>query len=1808
MPLITPSASESAQDENHRDKQLNKLRLALYQRYAISTTSKSKKQTNPLNHYTELLAKAGLEKTLVKRLEREVIAYARDHLNQVGTHHHYTNTEVNVVGSREVAGARKDTKSERVAAVNLLLEMLKTSSAKEVYSYVTTPAFERIAGNNEVKLNVFRRHLASIISDFTHDFAEFQALINDQVLIDTLTTSSVVALMTAEDWCVLLVHYNPRLIADLILSLYPDGSFEANYQGLQITSDYLRKIVDNDQDVLLRLNRLRASIRAPLLLPEACLAPGKNTLREEGLSLYQLYQYEDTTVAAVENWLYEAFTPLLVNNVLDNRNLRQSLNLDAPYHFYLIPTAEYMLLDPVVGSDARYGRYKKYRQDVRSLVMSASQHRKPVIFCSIMNLDGVHYVAVFIHRAKNGVVSVVCVDPSARMYPGQSRLQEDDPKLKAERKLRKIYEDVFSWVEKDKFRFEAVDVAQMLRERDCGPNAATTVFDALNSCMTDRPLLKIGDDGRLHLEINRLTVKAQPVGVNPYTDQLVYAAQLDEDSLASRAEWEKRITAMQQVRPFTIRERGNPDQPTIHDEFLLSEQIAIDYNYREAVERQQSQDAREVNLSAVRSLLISSADGNEVIGELITAYQQDLHLPSTLPLERFLKASYSEAELSSLTQAHAGDLTLLCENVILVILKDAIPHAFISVFDNTVLTNLPQSLELDHEEIVDSYIHQHQSIFSQLTIYQQSQIRSTLNQRAKAAVIQHLISLHWEALRTFIDGNMQRVIDEIELVPEQQFAEAVITNLSKQTSEIHPSVIFLQAHDGLRLSRSLAQQVKGAMQTLIDNSVSYLTADFAKEYMNLNDVLSLFGTGTNTFIPWTSEVLAARLPKSKSGIVSSLAVHQLQGAWLLEAVNKQRYALAVGRLNELANQAVRSFIESNDVSMALMMNQDLVTLTEHVYRDTGVALNSACLPDISALISQFGSTANVTMSDYQHSLTGLYIHNNLSILIGQFYSNQLQHQYRNIQAMLLSWSPYQTYADFKAMPDRKEMLLSTLLTLVDQQPNAVKLYEYFPGIFDRSVPVVQQHFAEWFNATMQNGLWVDCNKFDELHQRVTHSHAILTSLKARLLEKGFTSLQEPLDRLLSELSKQRLSIESYPLMYGSASRYAELSAAFMQTFKNVVGVLQSRPYSAGEIKPDSFTTLVRPALCQLLNRQTASVMTLREASDTDASLQQATRDLSDTILPPISEMASPLLCLPHQPDVPDTYGKPLTRHLILELIAYWQSHYSWRYSLAHVDTWVDDAKEPEVIQVLMRLLRKDCFDEADLLLPDVSQSLRANLLSNAPLNEQVAVFGANDIDSQIKAALLRTATLANTKSSTIQFKQLVKLFNLPVTLSVQQTPVVSPQAIQERTLVLVRAYRAANPGQMPNMAEMTAQAKRELLGDSAQPSNAIDVYNIPVAELARRSGLFGSQLFSGGMNHAEKILLQLRQKHAPQTDFALDEDDILVLRQLMRHRWKKLCDQYSGDQEKAFLHYYNPRERTDKVYIALAELVARHYRDSATPVYLHALLMPDYQRYAGVSKLVSRRLPASMELELGVDEEDGSCLDDIPLSQLVITENGYALNMQSIIQAYQSRVDLTNPYTKRLFTEIEIQAICAHPRAKELVDQINNNAMPRLTERALKLLVDYLNGAIFNRGFGSHYSASEDNKAFSSYATFTQKLTQLPENERKGLLNEPIPGSNGETVQSTFKASEVSGRGAQGMCLTLRGVALARVVIAYKGDHHGLTNRTLVDRAKEIAIPRKVYESARGNQERGALGVVEGAILREFELQQDRRLAYRRRG
>ncbi len=288
-------------------------------------------------------------------------------------------------------------------------------------------------------------------------------------------------------------------------------------------------------------------------------------LEDKGLNHFDLDQYDELTIYAIEQNLYAEFHHLMANRIKQYDGRRASIRTNS-YWFYLMPSASYMLFDVTGKNDENYYRHENFKRDIRACVkeqiaIDASSNNKAIIFCGMINLEARLYFPYFIHGKQNNQVQVLIVDASPLIYP-----------LRA--KLDSIFSDIFDDEELVYGGLSSSNKVQMLHERDCGPCSAMTLRDAFVSCTTNRPLVILQDD-QLMLDDSVLSIaELSPDLINDYTAGLFYSSVLCEKAKKNREFWRERLGG----NPISVEDEISLPL-SIFDVYDLDEQIPIEYNY-----------------------------------------------------------------------------------------------------------------------------------------------------------------------------------------------------------------------------------------------------------------------------------------------------------------------------------------------------------------------------------------------------------------------------------------------------------------------------------------------------------------------------------------------------------------------------------------------------------------------------------------------------------------------------------------------------------------------------------------------------------------------------------------------------------------------------------------------------------------------------------------------------------------------------------------------------------------------------------------------------------------------------------------------------------------------------------------------------------------------------------------------------------------------------------------------------------------------------------------------------------------------------
>ena len=1653
-----------------------------------------------------LLQHAQDEKKLLQELTSAAELYAKENLHQVGTSHYYTLAEID---DNELAEQKAKTKVARVTAINILFETLKSSSAYEVYQYVSSPDFQEQAGAKDHHFNFLRKHLWGISEQFITQYEQFLDLNHPDRLLDILLDESIAITQSQSAklfWC-----YHPELVADVIVNFYENKTFEVKGfpdTGTTLDYDLLKRLLAKDPEAIWYINKKRYAIKASLLLPQDSCSPGKNVLAERGLTKDELYQYDEQAIYAAEQYLRNQYANLLVNNINDPEfgTLKEE---NIPYCFYQIPTAPYMLIDPTKKDDYQYFRYQDFKNDLKALLNSYDPNnnlfRKEIIFFGIINFDNTHYLPFFIYKNSKHACHVITVDPSPQVFI-EGMNEGNDKKTRTYQLLKEIFQDLIPGC-----LFHDPKVNQMLRERDCGPHAATTLEVALSTATSKKPLLRMNNN-TLQIDIEQLPIHSQPSGANFYTKQYVYPIQLEEDSFANRKKWAERLRSIQKTAPMTIR-RNNSQTLSISDIYYIEDQISIDYNYDHSVDQQEHQDVRDVNISAVRVLFYNRVEGPEIIHSLIEEYQKTLILPSAEPIAHFIKSNKTAQELRGLVSAH-GNLQALAEDVMLMLLKEYIPSALKTLFYTTVLVRLPTQTDLDSRRIVDEFLKSINKIYEKLSLHDQRMLKSELIILSEKMVSDKLEISNFQVVSRFFEKDSRNyltklpnkvldvhdAVDELLEIAKKPECESFFENL-----ELVKSLQYLCQHEEKKLRFFIQKLMDQFLNEAKAKTVSYLLNRLDLSEQNIGSLMVFYSKETGEFLPFEVNQLAEYLPDDfSSSVLSKKEMISVLGKLILDYMNGCIHQAVIAHIDDILTYDINFFLEKEEVKKAILPHRSLADL-HGMLDQNGHLLKSAYekmnLPNQYAGIRMLGNV------HYFHPMIYKLMHDHFMRGVEKLVRDCLSQEYIKITQAIINVN-HEIFI-FKNMKDHPYLRHPTQMVdsqferfLLSSHETVATFNDYF---MDEYLNDKGRYFHAWFLEHQQLFVMKHFDQVNRINNNIGNAITLLSNFVSDLNDEKIIEIFMPHISRLIEMRTQILDFNLLDDQFNEA--YQKYHQAFSNQLKFIFDFfIQQLGFKKGESTPGCFSAKIRPVLYSLLGMRPDPVLLSHEIKKLDEKMiknkEVSIAHLNFDILPD-----STLLILPDIHELPDTYNQPMTRDLLIQCIAYWFKRYTPPFMLKTIthdrryDANYRDKQSEALISLLINIVNKTNSDE-ELKYEDL-QALCHFLQNNN--SSSFAIYSSNDCLDQIHAALTKTSHFSDKTPTTYYFSDVQQFFS----------------------------------------GEKSTTKKQE---SSVPLSN-----NITQAEL-KRKGLWKIDLL--GLTALEKRFAQIKAKHK-QENFQLDTEDLVEIRRLLQDRWNRLLIKNNNQETKAAEHYVGELvDRRDKVYITMAEWLASYYRSQGEIIYTYELIMPRSILFLPSSQLRQHVFPQYI-CELSGYEPKDTNIDDISLRNLVITPTGDAFDMNWIVDQYTREEKLINFYTRKEFTSQELDVIYVHPKFKTVLDVIHLKFTNKITSRAIDLLVEYLNNAIFERGFGASYDENENNAAQTACQTVYEKAKKLFSWEAKSFWKERIPNDpNATTVQDIFNKSTND-------CLTWQGVQLAKVVIAYKGNSHGLKSAKLIQYALE---------------------------------------------
>ncbi|HEX4046017.1 MAG TPA: hypothetical protein VHZ76_10185, partial [Gammaproteobacteria bacterium] len=976
---------------------------------------------DPEQRLNKLIDKTQFESDWLWNLKNSIVRYATENLNQVDVSDHYTNDSIDIASTRNVASKKIKTDPNRVAAVNNLLGIINNSSAQTAYQYMLTPKFQMYAGMKQWHFGISKVHLSDVCKEYIKTYQEFIALKNNDVLLDILLSARIREDITNQQLAILFWYYNSNLVAEVICKIYLRETFRWEHDLAHISYDELQLLLAGDQDVLYRVNKIRAEFKAPALLPENACFPGKDPLAEEGLDKFALFQYDDSTILAVEQYLRENYSSLLINNIsgLPNNGHRHP---EVPYYFYQIPAGDYMLLAASDTKSAFYFRYDNFKKDLSSLLSGYSSRTtfapdgKPIIFFGIINYNNTHYLSYFIHKNNEGKIKVIVIDSSPRTYPDDVIYDQDkegklvkskryvDERVNAMLNVTEAFHDIFP-ISSVQQQCEVVfpEVTLMLRQRDCGPHAAEINDLALQGLTTPTPLFFI-DTATDTLSINMdYLPNHPPLGVDPYAKKFVYSPDVTATSSAVRKKWQERLLAINHIKFLIIDNPSGLPNPVraIFSSYTVDANAGMEYEYNRLVADQQHQDVHESSLSAVQALLLVKEGGGELVASLKAQYKSVWELPSEDRLVRFIQLNTTEAERQSLLTLHT-DLTVLCKDVIVMILRDSILESLRSTFKER-LTTLPHRTDLNAAEITDDFLREHNAIYFKLTMREQRTLVFDIDMLTKAAINEICISIYKTAVSNAFLARFRDYLKQ--LATERMLNSREITNeiLAKiddlsqcirflsGDSDLITAIRYLAIHDRRNLSHQIESAANQAILKTNRETLQHMQGRLKLANGKLSEILARYSAQSGEFILFNKDTIKPYLlPTSidRSAMLIQTELNTILAAHALDYINREIKILADRRIKELLYECILNFLQTENVTSTLITDKTLANLTDLTQLDRN--LNQV-------LSRQLGEYAQqIARINFNHRAIQPLVHHNLIMGIRDIAGAELDRQLNEI--------------------------------------------------------------------------------------------------------------------------------------------------------------------------------------------------------------------------------------------------------------------------------------------------------------------------------------------------------------------------------------------------------------------------------------------------------------------------------------------------------------------------------------------------------------------------------------------------------------------------------------------------------------------------------------------------------------------------------------------------------------------------------------------------------------------------------------------
>lgn len=623
----------------------------------------------------------------------------------------------------------------------------------------------------------------------------------------------------------------------------------------------------------------------------------------------------------------------------------------------------------------------------------------------------------------------------------------------------------------------------------------------------------------------------------------------------------------------------------------------------------------------------------------------------------------------------------------------------------------------------------------------------------------------------------------------------ILRRYMNTNSDMKDAIKHFNAHNKEGLNHLINRKVEAFVKTIKDATIKHITSTFDESFPDVASIASYKGLLTiennkPALKPLKDNMLQKILPAPVSSIFTTLVpslilnysqVNSCLGNLLAQDIRDVIYNLAIARLDKVAQVCVDQIFVNDAIKADLMKKKptedeakaglekmhDAVSLTELVIglsnylqgkaqgkakltkgQETLIAdLRSSVYKNRPLLLKHTGDS----YSPMAYLITQI-----LLTRLNLFYKKELSKLYAEFSDYLVTNNQeLLKFGIYAKDPNRWiNYLLKMLVAYVNKKGGIPPQFLAFCDMESAA----HQEFSVWFSQNTKANIISQAKELTQLNQSVINIKSVLDvirlknrssvnenflgnlntqTLMAHLESLGL--LQERINHI-HLIEKPKINLNQYEdddfgefdvtdITENAASLQSDLSQKIKELLRN----LMNEQYQIGEIKPGTYTTILRPYLCQLLGIKTPHILSIPRAKKWDEEINLIIKvNVNSRIDFSIMCNEPNLFGLSPQVSLPTTDGKWLTKELVIKCIAYWQTNYDWSVGMTLL---FENDQQPGFVRHLIKVVNDDAFDARGVMYNMAVTELN-RLLNNYtkdPLPDSLA--------NQLKSALKITSEL-----------------------------------------------------------------------------------------------------------------------------------------------------------------------------------------------------------------------------------------------------------------------------------------------------------------------------------------------------------------------------------------------------------------------------------------------------------------------------------